>query len=567
MEAPLWGRFSLGEQIAFVTALLLLAVGWLLPLHFLPWVSWHGEVAVFGAVLILGGLATMRCRTQRALSMPSGALLFAVLGALVVVQWMAGQVTFGGDAIVLVLYLALCATCWMLGFSGGKRNMVSLLEILAWLLIAMSVLSALIALVQAFEVWEGVAWIAPMPSPRRPGANLAQPNHLATLLLMGGGSTLFLFERRRISAITLSLILATLAIGLAVTESRTGLLGATLLAAWAVTGKRRHGLRLRWLYVLLAWGGLIAAFWCWPLLMSQVAGFGPAAKVNTSAGLRLVVWPQLLEALWMKPWFGWGLRELSAAHNAVAHVYPVSEPFTYAHNLILDLLIGLGVPLTVLLCVAVAIWVWRRLRATSDLLSWYCIAAVLPVAVHSMLEFPHAYAYFLAPATFLLGVLDRRSGIPTGLRVPRGPLVGVTAVVALVAAWTVVEYLAAEEDFRIVRFEDLRVGQTPADYERPTIRLLTQLDALLQGGRIVPEPGMSPQRMELARRVALRFPWPATQKRYALSLALNGEPEEALRQLRVIRALHGEKVYQSVKTQWLQLSETTYPQLATLPLP
>jgi hypothetical protein len=140
-------------------------------------------------------------------------------------------------------------------------------------------------------------------------------------------------------------------------------------------------------------------------------------------------------------------------------------------------------------------------------------------------------------------------------------------MVATLMARSVVEYIAIEEDFRVVRFEALHVGQTPSSYERPEIYLLNQLDALLDAGRIVPAPGMQPERIELSRKVAMRYPWTATQNRYALSLALNGNPEEALRQLKVMRIMHGEKAYEGIKANWVELSNTKYPQLKDLALP
>jgi hypothetical protein len=96
---------------------------------------------------------------------------------------------------------------------------------------------------------------------------------------------------------------------------------------------------------------------------------------------------------------------------------------------------------------------------------------------------------------------------------------------------------------------------------------LTQLDALLYGGRIRPRPSMSEDEIDLARRVALRFPWPATQNRYALTLALNRKPEEAVRQLKVIRAMHGNASYDGIRDNWRELSNTKYPQLRTIDIP
>jgi hypothetical protein len=48
---------------------------------------------------------------------------------------------------------------------------------------------------------------------------------------------------------------------------------------------------------------------------------------------------------------------------------------------------------------------------------------------------------------------------------------------------------------------------------------------------------------------------------------LNGNPTEALRQLRVMRAMHGEKHYAALKASWDELANTKYPQLRQLKLP
>ncbi len=47
----------------------------------------------------------------------------------------------------------------------------------------------------------------------------------------------------------------------------------------------------------------------------------------------------------------------------------------------------------------------------------------------------------------------------------------------------------------------------------------------------------------------------------------NRNPDEAVRQLQVIRALHGETAYAQVKAGWTLLANDKYPQLKTLQLP
>jgi hypothetical protein len=48
---------------------------------------------------------------------------------------------------------------------------------------------------------------------------------------------------------------------------------------------------------------------------------------------------------------------------------------------------------------------------------------------------------------------------------------------------------------------------------------------------------------------------------------LNGNPDEAIRQLLVIRAMHGESAYRSIRRHWNTLAEEKHPQLAQLDLP
>lgn len=553
--------------------------GWMTSIHFLPWNSWHNEVPAFASVVLLFG-TLVKWQTNRGCApvlLPHVAWPLVLLCVVVVLQAAIGQIAFLGDAVVLCFYFALCLFSLSVGYAAfslgeqGTASRTSIVQALAVLIVLGGMFSVIAALVQTLDVWDFHGWIVPLQNQRRPGGNMAQPNQLATLILFALASVVYLFESQRLHAALTSLITLVLLCGLALTESRSGVLSLLLLAVWWLSKRTRLGTTLS-VGVAVLWVVLFACcFWFWPSCFNFIqeagwAGFAdtPHAtfeQVNTSVGTRLIVWPQLWAAAWMHPWFGWGLREVSTAHNAVVHQYTQTEAFAYAHNIGLDLAVGVGLPLTVLLICATGVWFGRRARAVNDLQSWYCIAVVLPFGVHSMLEYPFAYAYLLVPVMILVGVLEAKLAPRNVARLPSLLAASVWVLVSFAMAWSVFEYIAIEEDFRIVRFESLHLGQTPAGYERPHVLMLTQLEALLDAGRIVPAPHMDRERIELARKVALRFPWPATQNRYALSLALNGNPEEARRQLKVMRVMHGEKTYQSIMGNWSALGNSKYPQL------
>lgn len=565
-------------KLSGLIAATLLFASILQPLHFLPWVSWHNEVFGFLSTVFLCAALFAQKQKERGthIAIPFPALIPALLGGILLAQLFAGCIPFLGDALAVFFYLSLNLCMVAVGFDLAKTKATKVSTLASWtavdglavVLILGALLSTVIALVQIFEVWEQSTLIVRMPGLRRPGANLGQPNQLATLFVMGMASVCYLYEARKASAVFATFILVILTIGVALTESRTGVLSCVLLAVWLLAWRNKVGLRASPWVVLSGCAALFALLWVWPQFFAYVQAGGmlgvDVVEVNLGVGTRYVVWPQLMEAVLQKPWFGWGLLGVSKAHNAVLHNYATAEPFTYAHNIILDMAVGMGLPLTLLLVTVTAIWLWRRVRATKTLLPWYCLAVVLPFGVHSMLEFPFAYAYFLVPVMFAVGVLEATLAPQSVVRIAWWPAAAGFCVVTALMAWSVVEYITIEEDFRVVRFEALRVGQTPSDYERPKIHLLTQLDALLEAGRIVPAPNMAPERIELSRKVAMRYPWTATQNRYALSLALNGNPQEAIRQLKVMRAMHGEKAYDGIKANWTELANTKYPQLQGL---
>ena len=562
-----------------VPGFLLLLASWLQPLHVLPWVSWHSELLAFAALAWFMGLLIIRALRagEGRLSVPPAACLPIALGLYALLQFGTGQIDFFGDALMIAFYLIACGIAIMVGYQwsslqgavGPGEQPGKQLDQLATTVLAGALASLCIMLVQTFDVWDSADWIARTGGYRRPGGNTGQPNHMATLLLMGMASLVWLYETGRLSRVVTWLLQFLLILGVAVTESRTGLLSAAVLTIWWFSKRGLFAKGRSILPMTFAWGVLLLLVWLWPVFITSwhESGASGIGRIAAEVGVRGVVWGQLLDAALQRPWTGWGLREVSEAHNAVLHRYQDGAPFSYAHNLFLDLAVGIGFPLALLVMLLCLLWLWSRARKAQTLSTWYGIAMGIPLAVHSMLEFPHAYAYFLIPILLAVGVTEAGTGSRPILKIQSTHAAIVASLLLPLMVWTVAEYVRVEEDFRVARFEALRLGHTPDQYVAPEPMLLTQLDAMLKATRVRPAPGMEPNDIELLRRAAMRFPWTAIQNRYALSLALNGQPDEAIRQLRVIRAMHGEKHYDGIRASWKLLAEEKYPQLLSLQLP
>lgn len=556
------GRFSLGHRAPILVATAFVG-GWLTTSHITPWVSWHAEAPFFLAMLVAAWIGVWRlgCQFPRTcIAFPPPVWPLVMLLGAIFLQYVTGQIAFLGDVVVFALYVALCVVSLALGFASTQSNTArcllerppSPMALLSATLVFGGLASVVVALAQVLEVWDASPWILRMPSARRPGGNLGQPNHLTTLLVMALASAVFLHASKRMGHFATALVVTTLCAGLAITESRTGALSLfALLLWWGWKQPVVSPQASRWWAVGV---GLLfmAMFQAWPALLGVIQGTPGMLRARMGSGAveaRMDVWPQLIEAALQRPWVGWGIRQTAEAHNAVAHAYSFSLPFSYSHNLLIDLVLWVGVPTTSVLVIMTTVWLWRRTRVIQSPVPWYGFAVALPLAVHSMLEFPFAYAYFLAPAMLGLGAMEGALGTQTKTRLGLKAATGLLLLTSVLTVWSAVEYLRAEEDFRVARFELLRIGHTPDDYDRPSIILLTQLGALADATRIEPEFGMPAEDLDLLKKVALHYPWSGTQYRYALALALNDHPIEAARQLRVLRAQHGEKTYLKLRAQ------------------
>ncbi len=312
-----------------------------------------------------------------------------------------------------------------------------------------ALLASAIGLLQYFDA---VAGLEPWVHASRPGqamGNLRQRNQQATLLSMGVWALLWVLAQAQahwraqeaevavpvsgaalyaggrswsmgVIGLLTAWALALLAVGSAATASRTGLAQWLVLLVLLVWWRASLGR----LVLALAFAGLLiygAASWLLPGLLQQWTGFqadGLFARFGDAPGCtsRRVLWSNVLYLIAQKPWLGWGWGELDYAHYVT--LFP-GERFCVlldnAHNLPLQLAVELGVPVAVLMCVAVLAWAWRA-RPWSETdparqLAWGILALV---GLHSMLEFPLWYGPFQLVTVLALCILWRRPGAGDG---------------------------------------------------------------------------------------------------------------------------------------------------------
>ena len=304
--------------------------------------------------------------------------------------------------------------------SPSRQQGERLFAAFCWGWLFAGLLNVLIALIQVFaaDLPDG-QWIAISGIAGRAVGNLRQPNHLSSLLLWSCIAVVALLDLRRLSWRMASLAMAAFVFAVVLSASRTGLVSVLLLALWALLDRRlsrsaRLLLLAAPLIYALAWWGM--AQWA----AASAHSFGGTARLAESdiSGSRFGIWRDTLSLIRANPWGGVGWGEFNLAWTLTPFPGRPTAYFDHTHNLPLQLAVELGLPLAT---VVMALLLWALARAAR--VAWRAegdastaqrcaLMMVLMIGLHSLLEYPLWYAYFLLPAAWAFGFALRHADAP-----------------------------------------------------------------------------------------------------------------------------------------------------------
>lgn len=402
-------------------SLALVGLMWVLPFlypyHAYPVTTFYQE----WATALLGVLALPLLLTTRFWQVPQvpGIVLLPIgLMLLLLLQFIGGLVEHFDHVLLLSLYFLFAALLMMLGqHLRAELGLPAVSAALAVFLLAGAELNTLAGILQHYR-WHTLldGFITGKVSAAVFG-NIAQPNHYANYIALGLISLGLLQQRYRWYAGLTALLATPMLFVLVLSGSRSAwlYLSFILLLAW-LWQRRDRALRpllgfaaALWLGYLLM-HGLVQLPWLQGGSGSVTAAerlFGEAA----SGSIRLHLWREAGLIFAQFPLFGAGFGQFAYQHLQLAAELrnpAVTGLYNNAHNIVLQLaaetgLAGLGV-----LFVTLGLWAWQAFvrRAQFTLEHWWGYALLAVLAIHSLLEYPLWYAYFIGIAAFLLGVYD-----------------------------------------------------------------------------------------------------------------------------------------------------------------
>ncbi len=461
--------------------LTLVGLMWLVPfLHYRhenPLTTFYQEwwaflLGLLAASSLLLERHAVRWVVPRIVLLPLGLVLIALL------QMARGDIAYVAQGKLFILYFLFAALLMVVGASVRER--LGLRMVASWMaLFALlaAELNAALGVIQHFH------WHTPFDTVIINKAavslygNLAQPNHYANFLALGLAALGWHYQQGKLKLAYVLLLLAPLLFVLTLSGSRSSWLYLIFMAmlgagfAWRDAQFRR----------LKIYGALLLvgfALMHGVVQLPFVADAGDQlntlsrllAEDNGTRSIRAYLWQEGVTVFMQAPLLGVGLGQFALHHFQLQPVQGagVVGLYTHAHNLIFQLAAETGSIGVLLLLGTLGAWLWSLRRVSLTAAHWWLYAALGVLAIHSLLEYPLWYSYFLALAALLLGWADERCYAKLGATSVRA-LVLVSVLLGGVMMWQF------ERDYQQLRGAITSFTQQPnAEHAAETYR-----DALL----------------------------------------------------------------------------------------
>ncbi len=395
---------------------------WVLPFlyyhHAYPITTFYQE---WGAVLLsLCALPLLvGTRYWRQPEIPRIVLLPIGMVLLLLVQYLLGKVPSFDQTLLLTMYFLWMALLIMLGHRLRIELGLPLLStVLAVFLALGAELNALSGILQHFRWHTFLDAVVTVKTSSAVYGNIAQPNHFANYLVLGLASIGLLHIRWSLRFWQTALLVAPLLFVLVLSGSRGTWLYLLFMAGMTYLWQRRDKSYLPLLkYVLL----LLSGFALMHFVVQIPWLDGASEKVTSSermfgevggGSIRLYLWKESLLIFTRFPLLGAGFGQFAWQHfqlGAELQNISINGLYNNAHNLLMQLAAETGLAGLAILSGTLGLWFLRTGREHRTIYQWWGYTVLAVLGMHSLLEYPLWYGYFIGIAAVALGMMESQA--------------------------------------------------------------------------------------------------------------------------------------------------------------
>jgi O-antigen ligase len=506
--------------------------------HTYPIPTFYAEFTALSLYLLVGAsvlLLLMSERPRAQFAMPAVALVPLAFGALLVLQTLIlplaqPSMAWLGAGFLLAAFMATQA-----GYGFVRAGQAD--TALRWMAGALIVGGMFAVFCQVVQLLHLEAKVSPfvvsynVTTDRRPFGNMAQANHLATVIAFALAAAMYLVQTRRLNVLVWAVVSSICVLGQALTVSRGPWLQTAVVVVagfWMALVRPNDSFSRRrtreWMMPVLLVVLFIAVNLAvrWANARFQLGLDVSAAHRFQDKGqfvLRLAMWKYGWTMFKGHPLLGVGWGEFPRFEFELVRQLGSVEIANNSHDIVIDLLaktgiVGLGIVLLGLLA-----WLWRVLRARPTAERVFGLALIGALLMHALVEYPQQYMFFLLPAMFVFGILETK------------PLAFVPGRFALGLQFAVVlgGFAALMPIYRdYARAEVLYYGAHPAEEYRAAPSVLFGAWGEYGMATLLPIDSQDLQtKLDMHAKALALLPGETVLRRYAVLLALDGKQDQA----------------------------------------
>lgn len=373
--------------------------------------EWWTAILGLSAMLILLGK-----KFWQSPQVPRIVLLPLALILVIFIQLAVGKIAYFQQGWLYMLYLLFAALLMVLGAWLRREIGIDKLTLgLAVFLVIGAGISAAIGVLQHFgwHTWFD-SFVVRKISPSLYG-NVAQPNHYANYIALGLISIGLLYQQQKLKLAYVIALVSVMLFVMTLSGSRSSWFYLFAMTALAALGSYKN----RSLRPLLGYSiALILGFILMHLLIQLPFLAGADAETNTflrlinsdtNSNIRLYLWREAITIFLQSPWLGVGFGQFAFHH---LELVPAFQPknivglYNNAHNVVFQLAAETGLAGLAVLFTTVGAWFYGLRRVTISAEYWWGYAVLSVAAIHSLLEYPLWYSYFIAILAVVWGLFD-----------------------------------------------------------------------------------------------------------------------------------------------------------------
>ncbi|QDC43423.1 PglL family O-oligosaccharyltransferase [Methylophilus medardicus] len=558
-------------------SLALIAAMFCLPMitayHQVPIPNFYGEwIAALCGLLALSPLLTKHFWQS---SIPRASFIFLGLLLTIQLQMLFQMHPASPNVSLIEAYVSWAFFLTLLGWHLRKSlGLKSVVTTLAWALVLAAAINSVFVVLQLllqFEILQTLNLAKLIPHLTSYGM-LGQSNHFANITALAMCSLIYLYSRHACNRTWLIIGLLTGLCLLSLSGSRSSLLYLIAIAMLCWVRQRqpssetespdtaitlfRLSLILIPTFVILQI--VLTTFLPQAFIHTPVAR-AMEAVINPSASLRWQFWQTSLALFNQSPLLGMGIGQIRWQTFVTADLPTINHAhmfFEHAHNLFLHLLTEVGLVGLIIVFAGLILWILPFFKQRSrDPETIWLLGILAILGIHSQLEYPLWYSYFLGICAFLLGVGEfseiKLSHLSNAAKASLKLTFAAAFIYGLVQLTLMqIAYQKLERQIHIASQTEMSSSEKQTLVEEmlwvSDHSLLSPYGDLVLATYLVPNTAQADIQLSIAERAAQFIPLRRPCLNLVVLLEMNHRHPEALQLLRSLRRMAGDRLEQDI---------------------